>query len=61
MATASVNQWASVEDFEKIALAPHPHPHNPSHILEASDGSDNTANIPDMPALAPTEASGTKS
>jgi hypothetical protein len=61
--TTSVNRRASVEDFEETAPAPHPRPRDPSHILEASDGSDDAANISesDMPALAPTEASSTES
>jgi hypothetical protein len=61
--TASVHRRVSVEDFEEPAPAPRNHPRNPSHILEASDGSDDAANVPksDMPTLEPIEASSTES
>jgi len=58
-----INRWASVEDFEEPASASRSHPHDPTRILEASDGSDDAINIPesDMPGLAPTEDSSNES
>jgi hypothetical protein len=45
----SMTRRASVEDISESAPTPRAQPHNPNHILEAADGSDDDA---DMPGLA---------